>query len=150
MSDEVFQVTDNFPQVLDYLRRLQRRVSDLTPAMRQVAGVLLDIPEQAFRDEADPTTGDAWHPYAGQDDPNSYLNRPRDKGGRGGEQHPMLQYSGHLAASFQSGYDASSAWAGTNVVYAAPLNEDRPIVGFNDEHAGDVLDILETHLLKAT
>lgn len=139
--------------VLDALAALLARGSDLTPAMREIAGVLADIPERALAEEADPATGRPWHPLA-----------PATVEARGGDAHPILQLSGHLAASIQSEHGRDYAAAGTNVVYAAahqfglgerssvrsrrrmPALPARPFLGLGPEDRRSILDIVQRHL----
>jgi phage virion morphogenesis protein len=82
--------------------------ANMTPITRALAGVLEDIPERAFANQADPTTGQAWAPLS----PATVKRR--------GSATPILQVSGALAASIQSEYGPDFAQAGTATVYAPP------------------------------
>ena len=64
--------------------------ANMTPITRALAGVLADIPERAFANQADPATGQAWAPLA----PATVAKR--------GSATPILQVSGALAGSIQS------------------------------------------------
>ena len=66
--------------VLNALQRLDDRLNNLTPAMRDIAGVLTDATERAFQDEADPATGAPWAPLT-----------EATVAMRGGDAHPILQ-----------------------------------------------------------
>jgi phage virion morphogenesis protein len=83
------------------LQRLQRAVTDLTPAMRAIAAALAHETEQNFAAEGRPK----WTP----------LQNPsqRRQGGA------ILQDTGQLAASITTDYSASRAVIGSNKVYAA-------------------------------
>lgn len=81
--------------------RLSALVSDMSPAMCAIAGVLHDRTEQNFADESGPSG--KWPAV-------------KDKKRAGGQ---ILQDTGRLAASITASHDADSAAIGTNVVYAA-------------------------------
>ncbi|MEW6444980.1 MAG: phage virion morphogenesis protein [Pseudomonadota bacterium] len=74
-------------QVLDALQELSRRMDDMTPVMRDIAGVMEDATERAFENETDQATGLAWRPLKA-----STVKM------RGGDAHPILQRSGQLAS----------------------------------------------------
>ncbi|WP_322521161.1 phage virion morphogenesis protein [Guyparkeria halophila] len=137
--------------VLNALQRLDDRLTNLTPAMRDIAGVLTDATERAFQDEADPATGTPWAPLT-----------EATVGMRGGDAHPILQRSGQLAASVTGDWGPDHAVAGTNKVYAAmqqfggitkansmiPYKEipARPFLGIGDEDKNEILDIVRSYL----
>lgn len=89
-------------QVLSALDRLQRAAASASPVMAQIAGVMHDAVEENFAQQGRPK-------WAG-------LKPPVSKRRSGGM---ILQDSGQLAASIEPGSDSSSAWVGTNKVYAA-------------------------------
>lgn len=136
--------------VLNALRRLDDRLGNLKPAMRDIAGVLADASERAFQDEADPATGAPWAPLT------------EATVGMRGDAHPILQRSGQLAASISPDWGRDFAAAGTNKVYAAmhqfggttaadsmiPGKDipARPFLGLGDEDRDEILDIIRGHL----
>lgn len=84
------------------LDRLQRATANASPLMAQIAGVMHDAVEENFAQQGRPK-------WLG-------LKPPVSKRRVGGM---ILQDSGQLAASIEPGSDTSSAWVGTNKVYAA-------------------------------
>jgi len=141
-------------EVLDALHELQRRMGDLTPVMRGIAGVMADATERAFGNEEDPATGLAWHPLMA-----STVKM------RGGDAHPILQRSGQLASSVVTDYGADFAQIGTNKVYAAMHQfggvtspnsmipgktiPARPFLGLGDDDQEEILDIVRGYLGEA-
>lgn len=89
-------------RVLSALDRLQRATANASPVMAQIAGVMHDAVEENFAQQGRPK-------WAG-------LKPPVAKRREGGM---ILQDSGQLAASIEPGSDSTSAWVGTNKVYAA-------------------------------
>lgn len=143
----------NGAEISEAFNQLLRRSSDLTDAMRQVAGVLEDVPEESFAAEAAPD-GTPW------EDLGDYTKAERSESGYWPGQ--ILQRSGRLAASIESGFDDTSASVGTNVIYAAiqhyggvtspdsmiPNKEipARPFLGLGEQHEDEILDILRDSL----
>ena len=84
----MIKIEYNDRTVLDALNELSRRMDDLTPVMRAIAGVMADATARAFENEEDPATGLAWHPLMA-----STVKM------RGGDAHPILQRSGQLAGA---------------------------------------------------
>jgi len=141
-------------QVLDALQELSRRMHDMKPVMRDIAGVMADATERAFEDEADPATGLAWHPLMA-----STVTM------RGGDAHPILQRSGQLASSIVTAYGADFAQIGSNKVYAAMHQfggttapnsmipgkaiPARPFLGLGDDDKDEILDIVRGYLAEA-
>lgn len=82
-----------------YLRKLTRVMSDLTPIMRGIAGIMHSAVEENFEQEGRPP----WPPS----------RRALRQGGK------TLQDTGRLAASITSSYTRDSAIVGTNVKYGA-------------------------------
>lgn len=101
-------ITMNDQVVQNTLNDLIRKVEDPAPAMREIAGVLEDATERAFRDQADPETGALWDPLSAV----TIALRPQRVGGQ------ILQDSGLLAASITTDYGKDYAAIGTNRVYA--------------------------------
>ena len=80
---------------------------NMTPVTRALAGVLADIPEQAFASQSDPVTGEPWAALS----PATVARR--------GSAQPILQVSGILAGSIHSEYGPDFARVGTADVKAA-------------------------------
>lgn len=81
------------------LKAIQSRLSDMTPIMRQIAGIMHDAVEENFSQQGRPK----WKPSG----------RSLREGGM------TLQDTGRLAASITSRSTGNQAIVGTNVVYAA-------------------------------
>lgn len=94
-----FVVSHNFEQAVGLLQQLSDKYTNLAPVMRQVAGTMADASEQAFADEADPTTGEAWAELS-----DDYLEQNPDRA-----DGQILQDSGQLAASISQ--DFGDFWA---------------------------------------
>ena len=126
------------------LAELLERGGNLEPAMREIAGHLLDGVNEAFAREASPA-GEAWAPLK----PATVLDRQRRRYGAG----PILERSGDLASRILADWDDSSAVAGTNVVYAAthhfgdPLRgiPARPFLGVPNDARDAVLQVIVDH-----
>lgn len=137
----MIRITYDDGSVLNALNQLQARMSDLTPVMRAIAGVLEDASARAFENERAPSTGAAWQ---------SLL--PATVKARGGDAHPILQRSGQLAASITSAYGKDFAEVGTNKLYAAThqFGRDtipaRPFIGIGDQDRGEIMDIIAQFL----
>ena len=143
----------NGAEVAEFINQLLQRINDLSPVMRQVAGVLEDSAEQSFADERSPD-GAAWA------DLTDYTKADREAAGYWPGQ--KLQRRGHLASSIVSDFDETAATVGTNVVYAAiqhfggttspnsmiPNKEipARPFLGISDHDEDEILDIVRDHL----
>ena len=154
-------LTSNFPEVLDVLEQVLKRVSDLSEPMASIAAVLESASEQAFSDEADPATGENWTALSDL----TLALRPQRQGGM------ILQDSTSLASSVTTEAGADFAQIGTNVPYATTMffgaNQGafgknsrghplpwgdipaRPYLGVGDEDKADILDILEAEILSA-
>lgn len=91
------------------LSQLARRLQDLSPVMREIAGVMKDASQRGIANEADPATGQPWQQLR-----DSTLSR-RAKIGRGA--HPILQVSGKLAKIVQE-YGPDFAAVGSPMIYA--------------------------------
>jgi phage gpG-like protein len=92
----------------------------MTPAMEDLGRALANIAEDAFQSETDPW-GNAWEELS-----DAYVARPRNKGGRGGDAHPILQVTGQLAATLSHRGDDHSAWVGLGKVYGAAVTLGDP------------------------
>lgn len=105
------QITVDDQVVRQRLAQLREAGSDLGPAMREIAGHLLDGVNEAFASERSPEGGKVWSPLKTA----TIRERVRKRYGRG----PILERSGDLASRILADWDDSTAVAGTNVVYAA-------------------------------
>lgn len=95
------------------LRRLVAFGEDLSPATGAVAAYLLRVTEDAFEQERDPATGEAWAPLS------EVTLRQREKSGHvGSGGAKKLQVSRNLLDSIVADFDASTAVVGTNLKYA--------------------------------
>lgn len=81
------------------LASLQSKLKDLSPVMRQIAGIMHGAVEDNFAAQGRP----AWKPSA----------RALKQGGK------TLQDTGRLAKSITRSHDKTRAMVGTNVIYAA-------------------------------
>jgi phage virion morphogenesis protein len=95
------------------LGRLADRASQAKPAMEDIARMLANRTEDSFQAERSPFGP----PWARLTEP--YVQRPRKQGGRGGDDHPILQRDGGLAASITHGATKDSAWVAASKKYAA-------------------------------
>lgn len=136
------------------LNRLLRAARDLSPAMREIAGHLVDSAEENLRRQAAPD-GTPWKPLADR----TLADRRRQNFGV----RPILERSGDLFGTIQADHDKRSAAAGTNLVYAA-LHQfgglpgmppapaavpARPFLGVTDDHRDMILDTIREHLRRA-
>lgn len=96
--------------VLDTLADLQRRSSDLSEPMADIARLLRNTAEDSFQDEVDPW-GRSWL------DLSERTKKAREK--KGHWPGSILQVSGGLAASVTSGSGRDWASVGAAKVYAA-------------------------------
>lgn len=136
------------------LQELASASYDLSPVMREVAGILTDASEQAFSSEADPTTGQLWQSLTASH------KACRSQQGYTGS---ILSMTGQLASSIQSGYGSNFAQVGSNMAYAAihqhggtsdmrPANAAipaRPFLGVNDLDQEEIIGALKKHLETA-
>ena len=105
----MIEIEINIKDLDDSLTRLIKLGRDLTPINRGIAGILADIPERAFADQAEPATGEAWAALS----PVTVARR--------GSATPILQVSGQLAGSLQSEYGRDFARVSTNKIYATTM-----------------------------
>jgi phage virion morphogenesis protein len=154
--------------VMAALNRLSAAGADLTPAMREIAGVLADAAEEAFAQQRDPTTGDRWA------DLEESTKKRREKGGHW--PGSILQVTGALARDIESDYGADFAVVGTNKPHATTHQHGakkgefgamsivrtrrvvplpwgdipaRPFLGIGAGDKEDILGILHKHLQRA-
>ena len=133
------------------LEKLASSGQDLSPVMREIAGILADTAEQAFSDEADPSTGTSWKPLT-----ESHKARRREKGYTGS----ILSMTGQLASSIQAAYGSGYAQVGSNLIYAAIHQhggtEDmrpsaaaipaRPFLGMGSTDQDEIMSAIERYL----
>ena len=127
------------------LTLLQQRGGDMTPAMMEIAGHLVDSVAEAFASEATPG-GKTWTPLAEA----TLRDRQRRRYGAG----PILERSGDLASRILADWTDTSAVAGTNVVYAATHHfgdqergiPARPFLGVSVDARDAILQALIDHL----
>lgn len=156
-------------RVLSALSALIARGRDLTPALAEIRGVLVDASERAFRDQRDPATGAAWQPLAAATLLGGLRQGKTRRGAwraptvRALQRRRILQVTGQLAASVQGQSGADYALAGSNKVYArihqfggeagrksARVHiPARPYLGLGETDAVEVLSILSRHLAGA-
>lgn len=108
-----FEITVDDAAVHAALARLIGKLAHPAPLMQDIGRALANITEDSFQDERSPT-GVPWEPLT-----PAYVLRPRKRGGRDGDAHPILQRDGGLAASITHGGDDRSAWVGASKLYAA-------------------------------
>lgn len=146
----MIEITIDNRQVLDALHELARRADDLSPAMREIAGVMADAVEENFEQEGRPK----WPDLADS-----------TKAQRAKKEHwpgSVLQVTGQLAASIQRESGRDHAVVGTNKVYAAIHQfggkagrnhaadiPARPFLMLADDDEQEVLDVIQRHLSKA-
>lgn len=108
-----FEITVDSAAARQAIARLTHKLVHPAPLMQDIGRALGNLTEDAFQDERSPA-GAPWQPLTPK-----YVLRPRKQGGRGGDDHPILQRDGQLAASITHGGDDRSAWVGASKLYAA-------------------------------
>ncbi|EKG5017763.1 phage virion morphogenesis protein [Salmonella enterica subsp. diarizonae] len=104
-SDNLVTITINDKSLRQSLSALELAATDLTPAMRKIAGTLLTETLLNFEDEGRP----AWTPSLSAQERDGMTLQ--DKGNAGG-----------LKGSISTDYDTSRAMIGTNKVYG-PIHQ---------------------------
>lgn len=89
------------------LKKLSKKMGDMSPVMKVIAGIMHDAVEENFKEEGRPR----WTPLA-----SATIGQREKKGHWPGK---ILQVSGQLAASVTEKHTSRSAQVGTNKVYAA-------------------------------
>jgi phage gpG-like protein len=140
------------------LAELQKRGTDMLPAMQTIGEIILTNIEENFRAEGRYSeVGDwrggstAWKDLA----PSTVKRR--------GSAHPILQASGHMAATFTKEASATGVEVGTNAIQAAIQNlggmagrgrkvklPARPVMTIADESIKEIQDTIGDYLLKGT
>ena len=108
--------------VVQLLKQVEKRVGDMSPVMKIIAGIMHDAVEENFEKEGQPK----WTPLA--------KSTERQRARKGHWPGKILQVSGKLATSISQKSDSKSAIVGTNVVYAA-IHQ----FGGNIQRSGQVL-----------
>lgn len=102
----MIEIEVHIDQAQAFLANIVATGRNMTPVTRALAGVLADIPERAFANQADPATGAPWAALA----PATVARR--------GSAQPILQVSGILAGSIHSEHGPDFARVGTADVKA--------------------------------
>lgn len=124
----MIEISIQTDQLETTLTRLAAAVTNATPAMNEISGIMWDAVEENFAQQGRPH----WlglKPETVQQRVGGQLTKGRGVhksgawslklGQRVARSIKILQASGRLAASITPAYDATSARVGTNVVYAA-------------------------------
>lgn len=129
------------------LDELERRLSDLTPVMQQVAGHLLLVARGTFDSQSDPT-GARWAPL------QKATERERKKLGYA-PSRPILYRTGALKSSVREAFTSHTASVSSDLPYAAvhitgrkgenPMAA-RPFLGIGKDTAQFVTQALQAHL----
>lgn len=104
----MIEIEVNISSLAFGLTRLAQLGQNMTPLTRDLAEVLKGASDRAFKDEADPATGEKWHPLS----PATLARRAKS-----GHTGSILQVSGQLAASIQTEHGPHHAAVGTSKVY---------------------------------
>lgn len=152
MAGAQFRISVDSAPIQASLRQLGQRLSDLTPVMREIAGVLADVTEEAFTQERDPSTQTPWQRLQ-----QSTIEARTRRGFWPGK---VLQQTGQLAANVTQDHGRDFAVVGSNLDYAAiqqlggtagrggsAVLPARPFLGLSPEGEEEILDLIERHLL---
>lgn len=107
MSDKFVEIKLDNKEIEQALLQLAQKCEDLTPMMRNIAGILADAVEENFEKEGRP---DKWQELA-----ESTIKKRTKKGHFPGR---ILQVEGNLANSITTQYDSNSAIIGSNLKYS--------------------------------
>lgn len=140
----MFKITVNTKEMDEAFKKL---TGDTTGLMSDIAGILVSSADQAFIDEKDPVTGEAWQPLS-----EAYAAKKKAEG----YSDKILEKDGYLN-KIQSDSNATEALAGSNLVYAAAQNlgyEERNLparrfLGIDDIAEEDILDAIHKHYQSA-
>lgn len=139
------------------LNRALAAAQDMTPLMDDIAGILEDEAQSAFREERSPE-GDGWARLS------QVTIALREKSGHWPGQ--ILQRSGRLAQSISTQVTPTSATVGTNVIYAAVQQfgaarrefkgvapwgriPARPFLGLSEDGRDEIRDLAERYVADA-
>jgi phage virion morphogenesis protein len=113
MPGEPFSIQIDDQAVRTALAQLSAKCQAPKAAMEDIGRALRNITEDSFQDEASPW-GAPWKALN-----EHYVERARQRGGRGGDAHPILQRDGGMAGSLFYTASATSAEIGVAKGYAA-------------------------------
>ncbi len=141
------KITVESTHAIKGLKEISDNISDLTPLMKNIAGFLADVTEDAFQGEYDPTTGAGWAGLL----PATIKARQKKAHWPG----KILQDRGELASSIVTDFDSTSTQIGTNKVYASAHQfgvdsypdrsgelEARPFIGFSPQDAEEIEQLI--------
>lgn len=157
MTDQIrIEIDDE--QALRAFQRAAAAGRDLSPLMRDIAGVIEDAIERAFQTQSDPETGEPWAPLA----------ESTKKKRSGSAPFAILQDSSSLVQSIGSESSATEAAAGVAEIYGVthqfgaekgefgatrrgqpiPFGDipARPFLGLSAEDENEILDLVSTYL----
>jgi phage virion morphogenesis protein len=143
----MIKIQYNDLEVRQALNKLIQKGSDLTPAMRAIAGVFRDGAEQAFATETAPD-GTPWEPLS-----EKTIKARAKKGTWPGK---ILTEKGQLASSITSLFGNDFALIGSNKKYAATQQfgrataniPAREFLGVAQDDKDEILAILQDHLMS--
>jgi phage virion morphogenesis protein len=142
MANPIVGIQYSSGEVNSRLNELQRKVSDLTPVMKNIGEYMLLSTDTRFRTETDPY-GNRWQP-----------NSPRTTARKRAEGRliRVLQSTGRLRSSISYKADRTSVVIGTNVSYAAKHQlgqgvPKREFLGINEKDNQEILTLLNTALV---
>jgi len=145
MANPIVGIQYSSGEVNSRLNELQRKVSDLTPAMKNIGEYLLLSTDTRFRTETDPY-GNRWQP-----------NSPRTIARKRAEGRILktLQSTGRLRAGISYKADRTSVVIGTNVDYAAKHQlgqgvPKREFLGVSQKDTQEILVIMSSFLGSST
>ena len=108
MTDKPIEIKIENQEVNKRLIELAKRIENLRPLMKNIAGILAFSTEENFKNEGRP---DKWTDLS-----EITKNKRREQHKYPGQ---ILQVSGQLASSVNTQYDDNSAVIGSNLPYAA-------------------------------
>lgn len=108
MADSIVGIQYSSADVSNRLLELQRKINDLTPAMKNIGEYMLLSTDTRFRTESDPY-GNKWQPNS----PRTIARKRAE-----GKILKVLQSTGRLRSSIAYKADRDSVVVGTNVSYA--------------------------------
>ncbi len=141
MANPIVGVQFSSGEVNARLTELQRKINDLTPAMKNVGEYMLLSTDTRFRSETDPY-GNKWQPNS----PRTIARKRAE-----GRIQKVLQSTGRLRAGISYKADRDSVVIGTNVSYAAKHQlgqgvPKREFLGVSQKDNEEIAIILATFL----
>jgi phage virion morphogenesis protein len=142
MANPIVGIQYSSGEVNSRLNELQRKVSDLTPVMKNIGEYMLLSTDTRFRTETDPY-GNGWQPNS----PRTIARKRAE-----GRLIRVLQSTGRLRSSISYKADRTSVVIGTNVSYAAKHQlgqgvPKREFLGINEKDNQEILTLLNTALV---